>query len=77
VKENEFGDYDVLEIEEREEILREIVRRGVPKVLAEDFLNAYLDSLRNTLTKTQEKLLFNYEYDDAYSFLAEITVVVQ
>jgi hypothetical protein len=77
VRENSFGDYDILEVEERERILEEIVKCGVPQVLAEDFLNAYLDSLRGTLTKTQEKILFNYEYDNAYSFLGEITEVVQ
>jgi len=77
VRENEFGDYDILGIEGREEILREITRRGVPQMLAEDFLNAYLDSLRGVLTKTQEKLLLRYEYDDAYSFLGEVTEVVQ
>jgi hypothetical protein len=77
VRENSFGDYDILEVEEREKILEEIVKRGVPQVLAEDFFNAYLDSLRGTLTKTQEKILFKYEYDNAYSFLGGITEVVQ
>jgi hypothetical protein len=75
IKENEFGDYDILFIEQREEILKEIVRRGVPQALAEDFLNAYLDSLRGTMTKEQEKLLLRYEFDYAYSFLGTITEV--
>jgi len=77
IKENEFGDYDIIEVKERAEIIREIVKRGVPEMLANDFLDAYLDSLRGTLTKMQEKLLLRYEFDSAYSFLGTITEVVK
>ena len=77
VRWNDLGDYDILEVEEREKILEEVVIRGVPQAIAEDFFNAYLDSLRGVLTKMQEKILFKYEYDNAYSFLGEITEVVQ
>jgi hypothetical protein len=73
IRENDFGDYDILEIEEREKIIEEIVKHYVHQALAEEILTAWLDRLEGDATAVQLELLDRHP--EAVKFLDSITVI--
>jgi len=68
---DEFGNLRVKSIEEEEQILEELVKRGVQR-LAKDVLRAWIDRLQGDATVYQVELLERHR--EATDFLESITV---
>ena len=72
----DFDTYDIIEVVNREEIVKELEKLGVNKVVAGEVLEAYLDELRGEATVFQSELL-GRQPPEAINFLCSITEKVE